>query len=53
VAWTLHNSAVTGAIVGAREPQQVDDVVAAASFDLTQSDIAEIENVTELTGRLQ
>ena len=53
VAWTLHNSAVTGAIVGARKPQQVDDVVAAASFELTQTDLAEIQFATELAGRVQ
>jgi aryl-alcohol dehydrogenase-like predicted oxidoreductase len=53
VAWTLHNPAVTGAIVGARRPGQVDDIVAAAEFQLTQSDIAEIESVTELAGRIQ
>jgi aryl-alcohol dehydrogenase-like predicted oxidoreductase len=53
VAWTLRNPAVTGAIVGARKPQQVDDVVAAAEFRLTQSDLAEIESVTELAGRIQ
>jgi aryl-alcohol dehydrogenase-like predicted oxidoreductase len=53
IAWTLRNSAVTGAIVGARKPEQVDDVVAAAGFDLTTSDIAEIESVTELAGRIQ
>ena len=53
IAWTLRNSAVTGAIVGARKPEQVDDVVAAAGFDLTQSDVAEIESVTELAGRIQ
>jgi aryl-alcohol dehydrogenase-like predicted oxidoreductase len=53
VAWTLHNPAVTGAIVGARRPEQVNDVVAAASFDLTASDLAAIESFRELTGRLQ
>jgi len=53
IAWTLHNPAVTGAIVGARRPDQVDDVVAAANFQLTQSDISEIESVPELAGRLQ
>ena len=53
VAWTLNNPAVTGAIVGARKPEQVDDVVAAANFDLTQSDLAEIESATELAGRFQ
>jgi aryl-alcohol dehydrogenase-like predicted oxidoreductase len=53
VAWTLRNPAVTGAIVGARRPEQVGDVVAAAEFELTPSDVAEIESVSELAGRLQ
>jgi len=53
VAWTLRHSAVTGAIVGARKPEQVDDVVAAATIHLTQSDLAEIESVGELAGRTQ
>ena len=53
VAWTLRHSAVTGAIVGARKPDQVDDVVAAATIHLTQSDLAEIESIGELAGRLQ
>jgi len=53
VAWTLRNPAVTGAIVGARRPEQVDDAVAAAEFELTPSDVAEIESVPELAGRFQ
>jgi aryl-alcohol dehydrogenase-like predicted oxidoreductase len=48
IAWTLHNPAVTGAIVGARRPNQVDDVVAAASLQLTESDVAEIEAAAEI-----
>jgi len=48
VAWTLRNPAVTSAIVGARKPEQVDDMVAAASIHLTQSNLEEIETVTEL-----
>ena len=32
VAWTLRHAAVTGAIVGARKPEQVDDVVARRQF---------------------
>jgi aryl-alcohol dehydrogenase-like predicted oxidoreductase len=43
VAWTLHNPAVTGAIVGARRPGQVDEVVAAAAVRLTPSDLMQIE----------
>jgi aryl-alcohol dehydrogenase-like predicted oxidoreductase len=53
VAWALRNPAVTGAIVGARRPEQVGDVVAAAEFELTPSDLAEIESVPELAGRFQ
>ena len=48
VAWTLRLPAVTGAIVGARKPEQVDDVVAAAAVRLTQADIKELEAVAEL-----
>jgi aryl-alcohol dehydrogenase-like predicted oxidoreductase len=48
VAWTLRHPAVTAAIVGARKPEQVDDVVAAAAIHLTQSDLKEIETVAEL-----
>jgi aryl-alcohol dehydrogenase-like predicted oxidoreductase len=51
IAWTLCNPAVTGAIVGARKTEQVDDVVAGAAVRLTQSDIAEIEAIHELAGR--
>jgi aryl-alcohol dehydrogenase-like predicted oxidoreductase len=48
IAWALRNPAVTGAIVGARKPKQVDDVVAAASLHLTESDVGEIEAAAEL-----
>ena len=49
IAWTLQNPAVTGAIVGARKPEQVAEVVAAAAINLTNSDLSTIENVGELT----
>ena len=48
IAWTLRNPAVTGAIVGARKPKQVEDVVAAAEIQLTESDVAEIEAASEI-----
>jgi len=48
IAWALRNPAVTGAIVGARKPKQVDDVVIAASLRLTESDVGEIEAAAEL-----
>ena len=53
IAWTLRHPAVTGAIVGARKAEQVDDMVDAAGIHLTGSDIMEIEAVAELTGRGQ
>jgi aryl-alcohol dehydrogenase-like predicted oxidoreductase len=43
VAWTLHNSAVDGAIVGFRRPDQVDPIVGAANLDLDDDDIVLIE----------
>jgi aryl-alcohol dehydrogenase-like predicted oxidoreductase len=43
VAWTLRNPAVDGAIVGFRRPDQVDPILAAASLELTDGDLAEIE----------
>jgi aryl-alcohol dehydrogenase-like predicted oxidoreductase len=42
VAWTLNNPAVTGAIVGARRPDQIDDFIDAGEFRLTQEDVEEI-----------
>ena len=45
VAWTLHNSAVDGAITGFRRPDQVDPILAAAGLELTDQDLAEISDV--------
>jgi aryl-alcohol dehydrogenase-like predicted oxidoreductase len=47
VAWTLSWPGVTGAIVGARRPGQVDGWLDAASLTLTQSDMAEIAAAIE------
>lgn len=44
IAWTLRQAAVTGAIVGARHPKQLDGIIGAADFRLSQAEIAEIEN---------
>ena len=44
IAWTLKNPAVTAAIVGVRSAQQAQGVVGAANLDLTQDEIAEIED---------
>jgi aryl-alcohol dehydrogenase-like predicted oxidoreductase len=43
VAWVLGNPAVTGAIVGARRPDQVRGVAGAAEFRLSPREVAEIE----------
>src|SRR6266404_2196961 len=46
VAWTLHNPAVTGAIVGARDAEQVERNVGAADLQLTDEDVDLIEGKT-------
>jgi aryl-alcohol dehydrogenase-like predicted oxidoreductase len=45
IAWTLHNPAVDGAIVGFRRPGQVDEIVDAAGVELDENDVAFIEGV--------
>jgi aryl-alcohol dehydrogenase-like predicted oxidoreductase len=42
IAWTLHNPAVTGAIVGVRNPKQVAGVIGAATFRLSSREFEEI-----------
>jgi len=43
IAWVLHHSAITGAIVGARNGKQVEEVMRAGELKLTGAEIAEIE----------
>ena len=43
VAWTLRLPAVTGAIVGARNAEQVEGVMGAGDWRLTPEEIAEVE----------
>jgi aryl-alcohol dehydrogenase-like predicted oxidoreductase len=43
IAWTLRLSAVTGAIVGGRSPEQVDGIVGAADFRLSEDEIDGID----------
>ena len=43
VAWVLRNPAVTAAIVGARNAQQVETNIGAAELHLTDDEVAEIE----------
>ena len=42
IAWTLHNPAVTAAIVGGRSAKQVEGVLPAATFRLSEEEFAEI-----------
>lgn len=50
VAWTLSWQGVTGAIVGARSPQQVDGWVAASGLVLTDEDLDEVAQAIQRTG---
>jgi aryl-alcohol dehydrogenase-like predicted oxidoreductase len=50
VAWTLAWDGVTGAIVGARRPDQVDGWLAAADLELTAADLDEIAGAIGETG---
>lgn len=50
VAWTLHWPGVTGAIVGARSPEQVDGWIGAASLALDAADLEAISAAIERTG---
>ena len=43
IAWTLHNPAVTGAIVGARNAHQAEGVMRAGELRLTDEEVTEIE----------
>ena len=43
IAWVLHNPAVTGAIVGARNAKQVEQTVGGADLQLSQEDVQEVE----------
>jgi aryl-alcohol dehydrogenase-like predicted oxidoreductase len=45
IAWTLHNAAVTGAIVGARNAHQAEGVMRAGELRLTHEDVSEIETL--------
>ncbi|MGC2058201.1 MAG: aldo/keto reductase [Candidatus Sulfotelmatobacter sp.] len=48
IAWTLKNPAVTGAIVGFRNPKQVSGIIGAAELFLPAAEVAEIQGA--LTG---
>jgi aryl-alcohol dehydrogenase-like predicted oxidoreductase len=43
IAWTLHNPAVTGAIIGARNARQAEGVMRAGELHLSNDEVTEIE----------
>jgi aryl-alcohol dehydrogenase-like predicted oxidoreductase len=47
IAWTLHNPAVTAAIVGGRSAKQVEGTLPAATFRLTEAEYGEIKQFLE------
>ncbi len=49
IAWTLRHPAVTAAIVGVRRPQQVDELIGAAAFQLSIEEIQELEQILTKT----
>ncbi len=49
IAWALSWPGVTGAIVGARSPEQVDGWIDAGNLNLTSSDLAEIARAINRT----
>jgi aryl-alcohol dehydrogenase-like predicted oxidoreductase len=47
IAWTLHNQAVKGAIVGVRNSNQVRGIIGAADLRLNDKEVMEIEGAQE------
>ena len=43
IAWTLRQPAITATIVGARRPQQIDELIGAATFRLSLREIEELD----------
>jgi aryl-alcohol dehydrogenase-like predicted oxidoreductase len=50
IAWVLSWSGVTGAIVGARSPEQVDGWIGAGNLELSPADLDEIAHAIDRTG---
>lgn len=49
IAWVLNNSAVSSAIVGARKPEQVDEIIGGAGWSISREDLELIENLSRET----
>lgn len=45
IAWVLRRPELTGAIVGARRPSQIEETVAAGAWKLSKEDIAEMDGL--------
>jgi aryl-alcohol dehydrogenase-like predicted oxidoreductase len=43
IAWTLRQPAITATIVGARKPQQVDELIGAATFRLSAREAEQLD----------
>jgi aryl-alcohol dehydrogenase-like predicted oxidoreductase len=43
IAWTLRHPAITATIVGARRPQQLDELIGAAAFRLSKQEIEDLD----------
>ncbi|MFJ4651276.1 aldo/keto reductase [Nocardia sp. NPDC088792] len=50
IAWALAWPGVSGAIVGARRPEQIDSWIDAAAIELTAADLAGIDSALRATG---
>jgi len=48
LAWLLHQSAVTSVIVGAKRVEQLADNIAASGLDLTEADLAALDEASRL-----
>ena len=44
IAWTLKNPAVTNAHVGSRSPAQIEEIIRASEFRLSDSEARQIEH---------
>ena len=51
IAWTLRQPAVTAAIVGARSAEQIDGIIGAGDFRLSEDEINRIETFTASQGQ--
>ena len=48
ISWVLMHSAVTSAIVGARRPEQVEEIVDGAGWKIAEEDMVQIDEVSRL-----